>query len=148
MDTVGCKTLGWCFDRRFTRFVPYLNSFLFDPHFAHLFWILIKSKPECKEQMVSLLFKASLSGKVAVRDLKDFSKLHPAYEFTSNAEMFPKTPSSQKTMCYFIRTDSAWLGITQPQHHHCDEVPKSKTYRETFCSKPHLLRNTMMFSKS
>lgn len=80
MDTVGCKTLGWCFDRRFTRFVPYLTFFLFDPHFAHLFCILIKSKPECKEQMVSLLFKASLSGKVAVRDLKDFSELHPAHE--------------------------------------------------------------------
>lgn len=106
MDTVGRKSLGWQFDRCLTRFGPYLTSSLFDPYFAHLFCILIKSKPECKEQMVSLLFKASLSLKVAVRDLKDFRKLHSAYE-----NLFPMQRCSLKTPP-FRRPSATLPGLT------------------------------------
>lgn len=111
MDTVGCKSLGWCFDRCVTGFVPYLTSSLFDPYFAHSFCILIKSKPECKEQLLSLIFKASLSGKVAVRNLKDRKKLHPAYESLFPMQRrFVKTPPFRRPCAAFSElTALGWV---------------------------------------
>lgn len=76
----GMQKPWMALDSCLSRFVPYLTSLLFSPYFARLFCILIKSRPECKEQMVSLLFQVSLSGKAATRELKDFRKLHLAYE--------------------------------------------------------------------
>lgn len=131
-------------DRCRSRFVPYLTSFLFSPYFARLFCNLIKSKPECKEQMVSLLFQVSLSGKAAARELKDFRKLHLACESLFPMQRCSLQPPPSGGHVLLSHSYRAWLGVRQPQHCRCDEVPKSKT----FGSKPHLIRTTIRFSNS